>query len=707
MSEPFIEEQGQNSKIDTNLTDNITKQAWYGEVTSLDNVFESTKKYFDATGNWSDPLDTLYKYLRADGTWAAPSSEYKFLDENLQWSGMELPPPAVELSDYTLTIDESIMDSMDMITYQNAISDHAVGWDNWKDEWIFADIKPCIVKDGKVQYYLQRDDYTKKENGTASVLTGADGDVMVQFPFFGWHIEKNGNVITVSITDEPNKYGYVYYAHSLDDEGDCDYVYIGAYKANTKKQDDNKIYCVSKPYTIRSSRAELPSGPGNEDYPYYNFENDANKMSDARKRCSNKGDGYQLYSYYLQLMLIILYFFVYKDANLYGNFCNYFPYTNGYSDIIFAVNDSAPFFKNYSYRDNKATYDKIFAVSYDSSARDLRTASFDCKIFGLDIPVQSSYKLEYIDGLVQSGHFYDSDGIEDNTLTYYTCWKNFDCNPNKLQFKISSVTLDDKNDNEDQLMTYERIIGGGTNMLGTNEFAFLPSVIRSTGNVQKYYSFDKKLWENCTYGYGSMTKFYCWSDIKVLPDNAINGVNMFGYNNDAINGSSECSLNMLGLSGVNNYYAISNADGSDIENPSPSEGYVRLAYKHTKNTNQLKVIVKLTTLSGEELTTPEATFYIALFSEEERTNRVSNIIPLVYNNSSQEYAMFLNLDTTKTYYVSLVDEQGAPIDNGVTDDGGVYGAIFPDGNEIDPKMFTSNTYTLESEIVFSNLPSEY
>ena len=46
MSEPFIEEQGQNSKIDTNLTDNITKQAWYDEVISLDNVFESTKKIF-------------------------------------------------------------------------------------------------------------------------------------------------------------------------------------------------------------------------------------------------------------------------------------------------------------------------------------------------------------------------------------------------------------------------------------------------------------------------------------------------------------------------------------------------------------------------------------------------------------------------------------------------------------------------------------
>ena len=69
--------------------------------------------------------------------------------------------------------------------------------------------------------------------------------------------------------------------------------------------------------------------------------------------------------------------------------------------------------------------------------------------------------------------------------------------------------------------------------------------------------------------------------------------------------------------------------------------------------------------------------------------------------------MFLNLDTTKTYYVSFVDEHGNHIDNGIIDDGGVYGAIFPDGNEIDPKMFTFNTYTLESEIVFSDLPPDY
>lgn len=40
-----------------------------------------------------------------------------------------------------------------MITYQNAFSSHTIGWDNWKDEWIIADIKPCIAKDGKVQYY--------------------------------------------------------------------------------------------------------------------------------------------------------------------------------------------------------------------------------------------------------------------------------------------------------------------------------------------------------------------------------------------------------------------------------------------------------------------------------------------------------------------------------------------------------------------------
>lgn len=49
-----------------------------------------TYKFLDATANWSDPASTTYKYLRADGIWAAPDTEHKFLDAMGNWSAMEL-----------------------------------------------------------------------------------------------------------------------------------------------------------------------------------------------------------------------------------------------------------------------------------------------------------------------------------------------------------------------------------------------------------------------------------------------------------------------------------------------------------------------------------------------------------------------------------------------------------------------------------------
>jgi len=46
-------------------------------------------------------------------------------------------------------------------------------------------MKGCLVNtDGSVNYYLNGQDWSKKEDDTESVLTGADGDVMVEVPAF-------------------------------------------------------------------------------------------------------------------------------------------------------------------------------------------------------------------------------------------------------------------------------------------------------------------------------------------------------------------------------------------------------------------------------------------------------------------------------------------------------------------------------------------
>lgn len=50
--------------------------------------------------------------------------------------------------------------------------------------------KPCVINnDGQVQYYLNPNDYTKKEDGTDAVIDGTDGMVMMEWPKIYTHRE--------------------------------------------------------------------------------------------------------------------------------------------------------------------------------------------------------------------------------------------------------------------------------------------------------------------------------------------------------------------------------------------------------------------------------------------------------------------------------------------------------------------------------------
>ena len=65
---------------------------------------------------------------------------------------------------------------------------------------IQSEYKGCVVKNGKLQYYLNPNDWSKKDNGTPSVLDGTDGDVMVHIPKFYGKSGSNGNKRWVRIS---------------------------------------------------------------------------------------------------------------------------------------------------------------------------------------------------------------------------------------------------------------------------------------------------------------------------------------------------------------------------------------------------------------------------------------------------------------------------------------------------------------------------
>ena len=65
---------------------------------------------------------------------------------------------------------------------------------------IQSEYKGCLVKNGVVNYYLDPNDWSRKADGTPSVLDGTDGDVMVHIPKFYGKSGSNGNKRWVRIS---------------------------------------------------------------------------------------------------------------------------------------------------------------------------------------------------------------------------------------------------------------------------------------------------------------------------------------------------------------------------------------------------------------------------------------------------------------------------------------------------------------------------
>ena len=174
------------------------------------------------------------------------------------------------------------------VEYIDGATGMTPGWDNWKDKRIFKDIKPCVLGGSTlstVLYYLNRDNYTLKENGETADI-GDGRNVMVEFPKIGYKMTKDSNYQYIWVTDNPNAEGFCYLAHSLDSEGDCDKIYIGAYLAH------RNIYLFSSSGVSPISNISL------EDARNYLYSNN-----------------FQLLSFYPLTLLQCLYVIIYKNLN--------------------------------------------------------------------------------------------------------------------------------------------------------------------------------------------------------------------------------------------------------------------------------------------------------------------------------------------------------------------------------------------------------
>ena len=191
---------------------------------------------------------------------------------------------------YGVKIEIGNSDPEAAVTYIDSASGMTAGWDNWKDTVIFKDIKPCVLKDGVVQYYLNPDNYTKKEDGTASTINSTTaGDVMVEIPKLGYKMTTDGTYHYIWVTEDPNADGYCYAAHSKNELGDCDKIYVGAYLGYAVS---SKLYSIS---------GKTPTASIN--------------LTNFRTYATARGDGYELFSFYPMTLLQCLYLLIFKNRD--------------------------------------------------------------------------------------------------------------------------------------------------------------------------------------------------------------------------------------------------------------------------------------------------------------------------------------------------------------------------------------------------------
>lgn len=191
---------------------------------------------------------------------------------------------------YGVSIDLSNSNPETAVTYTDDAVGMVAGSPDWYKMSIFNKVKPCLFKDGAVVGYLNPDNFAQFADGTAADITSGDsGDVMIEIPKTGYKISKSGTTLTVQITDDPNKKGFSYKAHTRTEDGDRDNLYIGAFLGS-------------------NSSGKLRSISGVSPLNY-------TTLTDFRTYAQANGAGYDLFAFYPMTLLQCLYLIMYKNLN--------------------------------------------------------------------------------------------------------------------------------------------------------------------------------------------------------------------------------------------------------------------------------------------------------------------------------------------------------------------------------------------------------
>lgn len=187
--------------------------------------------------------------------------------------------------EYTFYIDQSISDPASVITWSEVYEPATPA------EWMEAlGIRPCVVRNGTVLYYLNPDNYAYTVDGADADITTLGNDVMLEIPRLGVRCVKLSNSkACVTITKRPNATGFDYRAFSYATYNDSSKLYIGAY---TAWSDGSKLYSTSGKKPTTSLTLDV-----------------------FRTRAKARGEGYSTITYSIDTLLQCIYCLIFRHTN--------------------------------------------------------------------------------------------------------------------------------------------------------------------------------------------------------------------------------------------------------------------------------------------------------------------------------------------------------------------------------------------------------
>ena len=194
---------------------------------------------------------------------------------------------------YTVRIDQTDKNPLTCCVYMDDAVGMEKGSSAWDEKEIFRSIKPCLLKNGEVQCYLNPNDFTLDVDGNIVYNSVAECDVMIEFSKFAYRIYDEGNYVYVSISNDAETIAkdpkFSYLPFTRNELGDCEKIYIGAYLGQII---DGKL---------RSAYSVVPTTD--------------QTIGQFRTAAQANGEGYEQYTFYQHTMLQCLYLIRYGNLN--------------------------------------------------------------------------------------------------------------------------------------------------------------------------------------------------------------------------------------------------------------------------------------------------------------------------------------------------------------------------------------------------------